>query len=335
MVTRRQFTFTAAASAMVAAVPSIPFAATKNVEAVAQNGDIRIIVPFAKSGPTDKIAQFIAPHLAKALNNNVAVDYITGDWGMTAAKLASIAQPDGRTLIMGNLATHAALPALKNRYDALNGFTPIGLVGVSPMVVLVRADLPLNSLTTLQAYLKASPNVLAISQGGLGSASAIATVKFKRALGVTDLRERVYTGTAAALDDLMNGKADILIDQMITALPAIRSGKVKAVGIASTSRNIMLPDVYTGTQQGFSDFRASNWNALFAPKGMKADLQNALASGLDAVLNDAAVTREMRERGLHVPFIEQRGPEALARLQLREMWDMRALLLNDPTPALV
>jgi tripartite-type tricarboxylate transporter receptor subunit TctC len=329
MVTRRQFNLTAVASAFVAAMPAVALKASALAAKEMPQGDVRIIVPFAKHGPTDQIAQFIAPHLAKMVGRNVTLDYITGDWGMTAATLASIAQPDGRSVIMGNLATHAALPVIKNRYDALNGFTPIGLVGVSPMVVLVRNDLPLNSLTTLQAYLKASPNVLAISQGGLGSASAVATVKFKTALGVTDLRERMYTGTAAALDDLIHGKADILIEQMITALPAIRAGKVKAVGIASSSRNIMLPEVYTGTQQGFANFRASNWTALFAPKGMKADLQQSMATALTSVLNDPAIAREMHERGLHVPFTEQRGPEALARLQLREMWDMRALLLKE------
>jgi tripartite-type tricarboxylate transporter receptor subunit TctC len=187
---------------------------------------------------------------------------------------------------------------------------------------MVRRDLPFNSLSALQAYLKASPNHVAFSHGGLGSASAIATIKLKAALGAVGVRERVYAGTAAALADLKTGAADILVDDMISALPAIKSGAVKAIGITSTSRNIALPGVYTGAQQGFEDLHASNWHALFAPRGMPAKMRDWLASALDAMLSDPAVARQMRERGMHVPYTEQRGPEALARLQQREMDDV-------------
>jgi tripartite-type tricarboxylate transporter receptor subunit TctC len=325
MLTRRQFGLSVAASAVAAAVPVLPGEALAAMQA-ASKAPIRIIVPFAKNGPTHQIACYLAAPLSKALGQDVALDLITGDWGITAAKLASIAIPDGTTLIMGQMATHAALPVLTRRYDAVNDFTPIGLVGTSTMVVLVRNDLPFNNLNTLQAYLSANPNRLAIAQGGLGSASAIAAVKLKQVLSATELRERTYTGTASALDDLINGKADILCDQLVSALPAIKAGHVKAIAVTSIMREPALPGVLTAAQQGFN-VQAANWNALFAPKGMSPARQAKVAQALNSLFDDPVITSDMRARGLHVPFVEQRTPDSLARLQKRSMDEVANLLV--------
>jgi tripartite-type tricarboxylate transporter receptor subunit TctC len=327
MLTRRQFTLTAAATLAASVLPAAAAVAAigKTPEAFSSTKPITLVVSMPKNGPTDMMARFFAEPLAKALGQSVSVENITGNWGMTGAEVVSRAAADGHTLIMGQTATHAALPVLTQRYDALHDFTPIGLVGVSPMVVLVRRDLPFNNLSTLQAYLQANPGQLAIANGGLGSASALAAHNLKAALNAPFQQERVYTGTAAALEDLVQGRVDVLCDQMISALPMIRSGKVKAVGLTGISRNHAMPSVLTGVQQGFGDLRASSWHGVFAPKGLPEATQQRLAAAIHKVLDDVTVTRKMREHGLHVPFVEQRGPEQLATLQRKDMDDIASL----------
>jgi tripartite-type tricarboxylate transporter receptor subunit TctC len=299
MLTRRQFTLTAAASIAATALPGATLAT--NMTTTQAKKPISLIVSMPKNGPTDMMARFFAEPLAKALGRDVAVENISGDWGMTGAMIASNAKADGDTLILGTTATHAALPTLTGRYDAIDGFTPVGLMAVSPMVVLVRKDLPFNSLSALQAYMQSSPDHLKVAHGGMGSSSALALHHMKVAFNAPFLQERSYTGTSAALDDLVQGRVDVLCDQMISALPAIRAGKVKAIGITGISRNFV---------------------ALFAPKGLATEKQLELAAAINSVLDDASVARKMREQGLHVPFVEQRGPDQLAKLQRKEMLDI-------------
>jgi tripartite-type tricarboxylate transporter receptor subunit TctC len=320
MLTRRQFTLTAAASIAATALPgAASLAANISNE---QTKPVQLIVSMPKNGPTDMMARFFAEPLSKALGKSVAVENISGDWGMTGAKIVASAKADGNTLILGTSATHAALPVLTGRYDAIGDFTPVGVMAVSPMVVLVRKDLPFNSLMSLQSYMKSSPDHLKVAHGGMGSASALTLQHLKTTFDAPFLQELSYTGTAAALDDLMLGRVDVLCDQMISALPAIRSGKVKAIGITGISRNHAMPGVLTGAQQGFEGLRSSNFVALFAPKGLAAEKQAHIAAAINTMLEDAAVARKMREHGLHVPFAEQRGPEQLAELQRREMRDI-------------
>ncbi len=318
MLTRRQFTLSVAGTVAAAALPSAALAHISETHVSPFSKPITIIVPMPKQGPTDLLARFIAAPLSKVLGQKIVVDNITGDWGMTGTSIAARAAADGHTLIMGQVATHAALPVLRHT-NVVDAFTPVGLLAVSPMVFLTRGGLGVDNLQEL----KARGSALTIATGGIGSASALAAHKLKLALGVA-MEEKVYTGTAAALQDLSLGRVDVLADQMISALPMIRSGKVKAIGMAGTSRHLEMPDVLTGTQQGFAGLRASNWSGLFAPRGLDATTQQRLASAINTMLEDASVARKMREHGLHVPYTEQRGPEQLARLQQREMDEIAA-----------
>jgi tripartite-type tricarboxylate transporter receptor subunit TctC len=324
MLTRRQFTLTAAASLAATALPGAALRAA-NITTGQAKKPVSLIVSMPKNGPTDMMARFFADPLAKALARSVVVENISGDEGMTGAMIAANAKADGNTLILGTTTTHAALPVLTSRYDAIDGFTPIGLMAVSPMVVLVRKGLPFNSLMALQAYMQSSPNHLAVAHGGMGSSSALALHHLKTAFAVPSLQERSYAGTAAAMDDLVQGRVDVLCDQMISALPAIRSGKVKAIGITGISRNHAMPGVLTGAQQGFEGLRCSNFVALFAPKGLAAEKQLHFATAINNVLEDATTARKMREHGLHVPFVEQRGPDKLTKLQRKEMSDIASM----------
>jgi tripartite-type tricarboxylate transporter receptor subunit TctC len=329
MINRRTFNLTATAAALTAVVPVLEAQAAAAVTAAADpNRPISIIVPFAKNGTTDQIARMIAPQLAKALGHAVTVENITGDWGATGAVIAAQSAADGYTLIMGQTATHVS-PGYEGtafRYDAVNAFAPIGLVGTAPITFVARNDLPVNDLEALRAYIKVYPQPLAIVHGGFGTPSHIGARKLKAVFGTPLLAEKTYRSTMAALQDIADGAADMMATSLPQALPFIKAGKIKALGLAATSRNVNLPDVYTGAQQGFADLRASHWNGLFAPKGLSAGIQQRLAKALSSALSHHVTQRQMRELGIHVPFVEQQGPEALARLQAREMEDLNQAL---------
>ncbi|MDE2445917.1 MAG: tripartite tricarboxylate transporter substrate binding protein [Alphaproteobacteria bacterium] len=325
MVTRRNFTFAASAAALSAFVPmSVAEAAIAETPQAVFNRPITLIVPFAKQGATDQVARLIAEPLGKALGVAVTVENITGDWGTTGAVIAAHAAADGHTLIMGQTATHV-MPSQRGvaRYDAVADFTPIGLVGSAPITFVVNNDFPVKNLEDLYAYIKVYPQPMAIAHGGFGTPSHIGARKLKAAFRAPLLTERTYASTMAALQDVAEGRVEMMATSLSQALPFIKAGKVKAVGLAATSRNIVLPEVFTGTQQGFADLRASHWNGLFAPKGLSAAMQQKLADGLSAALADASTARKMRELGIHVPFAEQQGPDQLALLQQRERQDLQ------------
>jgi len=322
MVTRRNFTLAAAAAALTAAGPVLAAHAASgpSTEAASQR-PITIIVPFAKGGTTDQVARLIAEPLSEAMGTPVEVHNITGDWGNTGAVIAATSAADGHTLIMGQTGTHVVSNrhGMAKRFDPVADFAPVGLVGISPITFVVRNSLPVSDLADLEAYLKDDPASLSIAHGGHGTPSHIGARKLKLALGSENLAEKTYASTMAAMEDLALGDADIMATSLPQALPFIKAGKVKALGMASSSRNIALPAVYTGTQQGYADLRASHWNGLFAPAGLKPEAQAKLASALAKALGNQSTQRKMRELGIHVPFAEQQGPKALAELQAREI----------------
>ena len=328
MVTRRNFTIAGAAAALSAVVPALAAeAATAQAPEISGKRPFTIIVPFAKGGTTDQVARLIAAPLANALGADVEVHNITGDWGATGAVIVANATADGHTLIMGQTGTHvvSSRKGMAKRYDAVADFAPIGLVGISPITFVVSNDMPVSDLADLEAYVRVYPKSLAIAHGGFGTPSHIGAGKLKSAIGAELLAERAYASTMAALQDVASGRADIMATSLPQALPYIKAGKVKAIGLAATSRNAALPEVYTGTNQGYADLRASHWNGLFAPAGLHPETQAKLADGLARALDDPIAQRKMRELGIHAPFVEQQGPAALAQLQAREIADLSAM----------
>ncbi len=327
MVTRRNFTLAAAAAALTAAAPVLAAHAASGgqPETSKMKRPVTIIVPFAKGGTTDQVARLIAEPLAEALGASVQVDNITGDWGTTGAVVAAYAKADGHTLVMGQTGTHVVTRSnMAKRYDPVDSFAAIGLVGISPITFVVRNSMPVKDLADLEAYIKVYPVSMSIAHGGVGTPSHIGARKLKSALGTELLGETAYASTMAAMEDLAAGRADIMATSLPQALPFIKAGKVKALGLASTSRNAALPAAYTGAQQGYADLRASHWNGLFAPAGLAPDVQAKLADALSKALENPVTQRKMRELGIHVPFAEQQGPKALAQLQAKEVAEMNA-----------
>src|SRR5207248_3055967 len=191
-----------------------------------------------------------------------------GAGGTTASTRAARASPDGYSIEMGHMGTHAASVALYPNlaYKPDVDFAPIGLVAGTPVLILARKDFPPKDLKELVAYVKANADKLNMAHAGVGSVSHVTCLQFNAILGVNPTTIP-YTGTGPAMNALVAGQVDYMCDQIVNAVPQVQGGTIKAYAIGTPERNSSLPDVPTSREAGLPEFQASAWNALFAPKG--------------------------------------------------------------------
>ncbi len=240
---------------------------------------ITLVVAFAAGGPTDVIARIVAEDMSKTLGQQIVVENTAGAGGTTATAKVAGAAADGYTLIMGQMGTHAAAPSLYQslKYNPVTDFTPVGIAGITPILIVAKKDFPANNLAELIAYVKANPDKVNQANAGVGSISFTTCVLFRSIAGIPKINEVAYKGTGPALNDLVAGQVDFMCDQITNLAPQITAGNVKAMAIATAERSPALPDVPTTTEAGLPDFQISGWNGIFGPKDMPADIQAALA----------------------------------------------------------
>lgn len=294
---------------------------------------ITLVVAFAAGGPTDVIARIVAEDMSKTLGQQIVVENQAGAGGTTAtAKVAGTAA-DGYTLIMGQMGTHSAAPSLyaSLKYNPVTDFTPVGVAGITPILVVAKKDFPANNLAELIAYVKANPDKINQANAGVGSTSFTTCVLFRAIAGLPKINEVAYKGTGPALNDLVAGQVDFMCDQITNLAPQITGGNVKGLAIATPMRSPALPDVPTTTEAGLPDYQISGWNAIFGPKDMPADIQTALASALDKALSNPEVAKKLTDLGTVIPDAEQRSPAGLAATLLRDMKLLEAPLKASGT----
>lgn len=274
---------------------------------------VTLIVPFAAGGPSDLIARIIARHLAVALGQAVMIENITGAAGTTAALRTKRAKPDGYTVILGHLGTHAAVaatsPALP--YDPVTDFVPIGLVAEMPIVVLARKGLPAHSLEEFIRALKG--DTLRMAHAGKGSVSH-AFCQYLNNLIDASPEFVAFNGTGPAMKALIHGDVDYMCDQIVTAVPHVRAQTIQAVAVASESRHSVLPEVPTSSEAGLPQFRGTAWNALFAPIGTPDAVISQFNRALSAALDDPSTRRELEALGAVLPQGTARTPSRLTAL---------------------
>jgi putative tricarboxylic transport membrane protein len=282
---------------------------------------ITLVVAFAAGGPTDVIARIVAEDMSKTLGQQIVVENIAGAGGTTATAKAAGAAADGYTLIMGQMGTHSAAPSLYEslKYNPVTDFTPVGIAGITPILIVARKDFPANNLAELIAYVKANPDKINQANAGVGSTSFTTCVLFRSIAGIPKINEVAYKGTGPALNDLVAGQVDFMCDQITNLAPQITAGNVKGMAIATPERSPALPDVPTTTEAGLPDFQISGWNGIFGPKDMPADIQTALAGALDKALSNPDVAKKLTDLGTVVPDSEQRTPTGLAATLARDM----------------
>ena len=253
---------------------------------------IRIVVPFPPGGATDILAREVAQKLNEAWGQQVIVDNRPGAGGNIGSELVAKAAPDGYTLEMGTVGTHAINASLyaKMPYDNVKDFVPIILVAGVPNVLEVNPSLPVNSVAELIAYAKANPGKLNFASSGNGTSIHLSGELFKAMAGV-EMTHVPYKGSAPALQDLIAGQVQLMFDNLPPSLPQIKAGKLRALAVTSSVRAPALPDVPTVAEAGLPGFEASSWFGLLAPAGTSP----AIVAKINAEVAKWLATPEAKE----------------------------------------
>ncbi len=234
---------------------------------------VRLVVPFPAGGTTDILARAVGQKLSEAWEQPVIVDNRPGAAGNIGSELVARSAPDGYTLLMGTVGTHAINASLyaKMPYDNVKDFVPVILVAGVPNVLVVNPALPANSVQELIAYAKANPGKLNFASSGSGTSIHLSGELFKTMTGV-QMTHVPYKGSAPALQDLAGGQVQLMFDNLPSALALIKAGKLRALAVTSTTRAAAIPDVPTVAESGLPGFEASSWFGILAPAGTPAPI---------------------------------------------------------------
>ena len=272
---------------------------------------VTIVVPFPAGGTTDILARIMASSLATRTHQSFVVENRPGAGGNIGAALVAKAAPDGYTLVMGTVGTHAINMSLYKSpgYDAVRDFAPISRVANVPNVLVVPASAPYRDVKSLIAYAKAHPGELNFASSGNGTSIHLAAELFKSMTGV-DMRHVPFKGSAPAVTALLGEHVNLMFDNLPSSFAQIKAGKLRALAVTSASRSPSLPDVPTIAESGLPGYEATSWFGLLAPAGTPPAIVKALDEQVVAVLADPAVRAQIDEQGA-VPHPE--SPEDFGR----------------------
>jgi tripartite-type tricarboxylate transporter receptor subunit TctC len=276
---------------------------------------VSIIVPFAAGGTTDVIARIVGEHMSRTLGQQFIVENVGGAGGTTGSTRAMRASPDGYTLVLGNMGTHAASVALYPNlaYKPDIDFAPIGMVAALPVVIVAKKDFPPNDLKEFATYATANVDKLNMAHAGVGSITHVTCLLLN---GLLNLKPTLvpFNGAAPAVSALVGGQVDYMCNAIPDIVQQVQSGTLKAYAIGTTARNPALPSVPTSAEIGLPDFQALAWNGLFAPEGTAKLILDQLAAALDKALDDENTRRRVLDLGTEIPEKSRRGQQALAAL---------------------
>jgi tripartite-type tricarboxylate transporter receptor subunit TctC len=272
---------------------------------------IRYVVPVAAGGGSDLVGRTVTERWGKLLGQSFVVENIGGGGGSIACQTAARAAPDGYTLLQGYVATHGTSPATRSKlpYDAIKDFTPVGMIGATPNVLVVNAAVPVQTVDQFVAYLKQNPARLSYGSAGQGSLTHLTMELFKQAANVFAVHIP-YRGIAPAFNDLLGAQTQAMFPGLAAALPHIRSGRVRPLAVTGGTRHPLLKDVPTMVEAGFKGFDSLQWYGVVGPAGLPAAVLKTLNETLNAVLTGA----DLRER-LAAEAVEPQPmtPEAFAQ----------------------
>jgi len=260
---------------------------------------IRLVIPFAAGGTSDILGRTIGERLQAVLKQTVVVDNKAGAGGVIGADVVAKSPPDGYTLLLGTIASHAINPALQPKmpYNAATDFAPIILLGSISNVLLVGASQPFKTVPELIAAAKAQPGSIAFASAGQGSSQHMSGETFKLLAGA-DLTHIPYKGSAPAIQDVIGGQVPASFETVTVALPHIQSGKVRALAVTSATRSPALPNVPTLQEAGVAGFDVSSWQALYAPAGTPAAIVQRLNNEVEKILAQPDVKAKLDTLGL-------------------------------------
>jgi len=261
---------------------------------------VRILVSFAAGGPTDQVARVMSAKLTDLFGQTFLVENKTGAGGNIGADLVAKAPPDGYTLLMATVSTHAINPGLykKMPYDPVKDFAPVGQVGVTPCVLAVHPSLPVNGVQELIALLKANPGKYSYGSSGMGSILHLCGEQFKTSAGGLQAVHVPYRGSAPMMADLVGGQIAFAFDALPTVLPQVQAGRIRAIGGGMAARARAMPDLPTLQEQGVSGFECYTWNAILAPAHTPAPVVAQLSAAINKALADPTVFKRLQDAGV-------------------------------------
>lgn len=259
---------------------------------------VKIVVPYAPGGPADMLARMVAEKLSPRLGQPVVVENKPGAGGHTGGEQVARAAPDGYTLVLATIAHNGAVKLYKNlRYDPTTELQPVALLAESPSVLLVNQAVPARNVNELLALARSKPGQLSYGSAGNGSAMHMAAELF-RYMAKVDYVHVPYRGGAPAMADLLGGQIQLLFESVGTAHQHIKTGKVRALAVTSTTRNASLPDVPTVAEAGVAGYSSVPWYTLSAPKGLPAPIAAKLNAEVNAVLKSPELAQRWDALGV-------------------------------------
>jgi tripartite-type tricarboxylate transporter receptor subunit TctC len=273
---------------------------------------IRYIVPFAPGGTTDILARVVGEKLGPALGQTIVIENKAGQGGSLGAAELARAAPDGYTLGGGTISSHAINATLYDKlpYDPVKSFEPIIMYATQPNVLLVHPSVPANNLREFIVLVKANPGKYSFGSAGIGTSQHISGELFNTMAGVK-MQHIPYKGSGQMLPELLGGTIVVAVDNIATALPHMKAGKLRALAVTTATRSSVAPDVPTVAESGLAGYELSSWQAVFAPAGTPKPIIDRLYIEIDKILKTPDVAKRLGELGLDISGMP---PADLAKL---------------------
>jgi tripartite-type tricarboxylate transporter receptor subunit TctC len=279
---------------------------------------ITMIVPFPAGGATDTLGRLLGERMRASLGQPIIIENVAGAAGSIGVGRAARAAADGYTLSIGTLTTHVLIGGLYAlQFDLLNDLEPVAQLAVEPLLIVGRKSLPANDLKELIAWLKANPDKASVGIAGVGATGHLTGISFQRQTG-TSFQFVPYRGNGPAMQDLVAGQIDFMIEPSSNFQPLVRAGTVKPYAVTAPARFAGAPDIPTADEAGVAGFHASLWYGLWVPKATPKDIVAKLNAAVVETLTDPAVKKRFDELGLETPERAQQTPEALRAFQKAE-----------------
>jgi tripartite-type tricarboxylate transporter receptor subunit TctC len=280
---------------------------------------ITIVVPFSAGGPSDAMARILAERMKVTLNETVLVENVTGAGGSIGVGRAAKSPADGYTISFGHLGTHVANGAIyKLGYDLVADLDPVVLLPSNPMIIVSKNAVPAKTLKEFLDWLKSRPAPAAAGTVGAGSGSHVAGLAFEAATGIK-LQYVPYRGTGPAMNDLVAGQIDLIVDQTSNSIQQVRAGNIRAYAIVDSKRVESAPDIPTTDEAGLPGFHMTLWSGMWVPRGTPKDIIAKLNNAVVEAMNDSAVKKQLENIGLQMPPKDKLTPEALGEWQKAEI----------------
>ena len=290
---------------------------------------ITIVVPFAAGGAADAIGRIMADGISKHIGQPVVVENIGGAGGATGSARVKSARPDGYTIGLGSMGTHAAAVQVNPHlaFDPRTDFDYLGLVSTTPNALFVRKDFPANTLKEYIAFAKARGKDLKLGHSGIGSAPHITIVFLSQLIGAEPTMVS-YRGFGQTINDILSGSIDGSCDLVATISGHVQSGSLKALVVAGAERSSVVPDVPTASEAGLSEFKVETWTGLYAPKGTPPAVLAKLSEAIAKTLADPASVKRLTGIGAGVPKPERQGGVYMQKLVVGEVDRWRNILVG-------